>query len=116
MFGVVAEALGALRAAEFSRDLGFQDVILEGDSLAVVQDIQSLGSTCIAHGQIVEDTRFVLNSHRSWMIGHTKRNGNQAAHGLAKYAVRNHMDQTWLEDIPDCVSVVVNLERSALSI
>jgi ribonuclease HI len=113
---VVAEALGALRAAEFSRDLGFQDVILEGDSLAVVQDIQSLGSTCIAHGQIVEDTRFVLNSHRSWMIGHTKRNGNQAAHGLAKYAVRNHMDQTWLEDIPDCVSVVVNLERSALSI
>jgi hypothetical protein len=75
-----------------------------------------MASNCSAHGQSVADTRFVLHSRRSWMIGHTKRDGNQAAHGLAKYAVGNHMDRTWLEEILDCVYVVVNLKLSALSI
>jgi ribonuclease HI len=113
---VVAEALGALRAAEFSRDSGFQDVILEGDSLTVVQDIRAMVSNCTAHGQIVEDTWAVLNSRRSWMIGHTKREGNQAAHELAKFAVRNQLDRTWIEEIPECIYVIVSLELSALSI
>jgi ribonuclease HI len=41
---VVAEAMGALCAAEFIRDLGFQDVDLEGDSLQVVQAIREAGT------------------------------------------------------------------------
>jgi hypothetical protein len=33
---VVAEAMGALATAEFSRNLSLYDVVLEGDSLLVV--------------------------------------------------------------------------------
>jgi hypothetical protein len=50
------------------------------------------------------------------MIAHTKREGNQAAHELAKFAVRNQLDRTWVEEIPECISVIVSLELSALSI
>ncbi|KAE8125866.1 hypothetical protein FH972_020635 [Carpinus fangiana] len=38
---VVAEAMGALFDAEFSRDLGIQDIDVEGDSLQVIQAISS---------------------------------------------------------------------------
>ncbi|XP_059429871.1 uncharacterized protein LOC132163564 isoform X2 [Corylus avellana] len=112
----IAEAVGALRAAEFCCDLGLHNVVLEGDSLIVVQDILALASNWCAHGQIVADIRVVLNSRRSWMVMHTKRNVNQAAHGLAKHAVRNQMDRIWIEEIPSCISNIVVLEHSALSI
>lgn len=34
---IIVEALASLVAVEFSRDLGLPDIILEGDSLRVVQ-------------------------------------------------------------------------------
>lgn len=85
---VVAEATGALFAVEFSRDLGIQDVDLEGDSLQVVQAIRDSGIIWSRYGHITGDTRWVLNSLRSWIIGHVKRVANSAAHHLAKEAVR----------------------------
>jgi hypothetical protein len=42
---VVAEAIAALHAAEFSRDLGLPKIILEGDSLQVVNAVQDTGPT-----------------------------------------------------------------------
>ena len=96
--------------------MGFQEVILKGDSLVVDHDIHASASDRSAHRQIVADIRVVLNSRQSWMIGHTKRDGNQAAHGLAKDALGNQMDRIWLDDIPNCISATVDLELSALSI
>ena len=49
---VVAEAMGAFCAAEFSRDLGFQDIDLEGDSLQVVQAIRGAGINWSSYGHI----------------------------------------------------------------
>ncbi|XP_059429714.1 uncharacterized protein LOC132163437 isoform X3 [Corylus avellana] len=112
----IAEAVGAVRAAEFCCDLGLHYVVLEGDSLIVVQDILASAWNWCAHGQIVADIRVVLNSRRSWMVMHTKRDANQAAHGLAKQVVRNQMDCVWIEEISSCISNIVVLEHSTLSI
>lgn len=40
---VISEAMGALMAAKFSRDLGLLDIILEGNSLQVVQPLRDAG-------------------------------------------------------------------------
>jgi ribonuclease HI len=40
---VIVEAMGALQATEFCRDLGLSDLMLEGDSLQVVQAINAKG-------------------------------------------------------------------------
>jgi ribonuclease HI len=40
---VIVEAMGALQATEFCRDLGLSDLMLEGDSLQVVQAINAEG-------------------------------------------------------------------------
>jgi ribonuclease HI len=111
---VVAEAIAALHAAEFSRDLGLQMIILEGDSLQVVNAIQDTGPNWSRYGHIVADIRTVLQGFQGWQICHTKRATNYAAHGLAKEAILNVIDRVWMEEIPSCIYDFVTLEHHAL--
>jgi hypothetical protein len=64
----------------------------------------------------VDDIKLVLRSLRQWKIGHVKRDANEAAHGLANEASRSFMDNVWIEEIPTCISHIVNLELNALSL
>ena len=65
--------------AELCRDLGLLDVILEGDSLQVVQALRSMSQNWSPYGQIVDDARSVLYT-RSWTVSHVRREANSAAH------------------------------------
>jgi hypothetical protein len=67
---VVAEAIAALHVVEFSRDLGIPHLILEGDSLQVVnavQDIDTIGAVMdilllifVQSSRVSEAGRFVM--------------------------------------------------------
>ena len=57
---IIGEALGALYAAEFGRDVGVQDVILEGDSLIVIKSLQTVIENLSPYGHFIEDTRLLL--------------------------------------------------------
>ncbi|XP_059442109.1 uncharacterized protein LOC132174476 [Corylus avellana] len=110
---VVGEAQAALAAVEFSRELGYQDVILEGDSLQVVQALKEEGINWRSYGQIVDDARVLLGTCRSWMVHHMRRGANQAAHSLAKESLWHSSDQIWLHALPDCLFHLVPLELHA---
>lgn len=109
----VAEAMGALTAVEFCRDLGFQKIVLEGDSKSVVQAVNG-GTPWCKFGQIMEDIHAILPGFRSWKAEHVRREANAAAHGLAKAAELNEIHKVWMEEVPDLILDVVNLERSAI--
>jgi ribonuclease HI len=87
------EALAARQVAEFCRDLGFFDIILEGDSLMVTKALEGKGENWLKFGQIVEDTKLLLRSFQHWSISHVRREANGAAHGLAKEAIQTIMDK-----------------------
>jgi ribonuclease HI len=56
-----AEALAALRAVEFCREVGAFDINLEGDSLLVVKAIcesQTSWTSWLRYGQIIDDIKF----------------------------------------------------------
>ena len=97
---VTIEATAALHVVELCRDVGVQDLILEGDSMVVVKAIESSGQKTQYYGQIIEDIRVVLGSRRSWRVCHTKREANGVAYGLAKEATRDFIDKIRLEDTP----------------
>jgi ribonuclease HI len=84
---VHAESMGAVMAAEFCRDLGLQDVVLEGDSLLVVKALKCERPNWSPYGQTIEDARGLLFTRRNWMVQHVKREANLAAHSLAKFAL-----------------------------
>ncbi|XP_059461760.1 uncharacterized protein LOC132190696 [Corylus avellana] len=111
---VVGEAMGALAAVEFSRDSGFFDVILEGDSKQVVDAITNTGPSWSKYEHIAGDIQEVRKTFRTWEVRHVKRVANEAAHRLAKAAIREEGEGIWLEDTPNSILDVVTLGQSAL--
>lgn len=111
---VIAEAMAALVVVEFSRDLGIHSIILEGDSLLVVQAIRDQGNNLRPYGQIVDDVRLILQMLLSWMVSRVKREANTAAHCLPKFALNCTNERIWMEESPECIFNTVTLEQSAL--
>jgi hypothetical protein len=61
----IGEAMGALVAVEFCRDLGLRDIVLEGDSKLVINAILVKAPSRSTYGHIVGDTLEVLKVSRS---------------------------------------------------
>ena len=81
---VSIEALAALCAVKFCKEVGIQDFILKGDSLLVVKAFQDPNSKWLRYGQMIEDAMIVLGHFWNWKIQHIKSEANEAAHGWQK--------------------------------
>ncbi|KAL0001636.1 hypothetical protein SO802_015417 [Lithocarpus litseifolius] len=81
------EALATLKALTFAHKLGFQNVILEGDALGLIQALKSQEQNLYPLGLLVEDVKVYLNHFSRVLYSHVKRNGNSVAHNLAKHAI-----------------------------
>ncbi|XP_042958083.1 uncharacterized protein LOC122293615 [Carya illinoinensis] len=104
------EAYGLLVAAEFSRDLGLQQVCLEGDAKRVVDGLQSKAMDWSLGGCLIEDAKRVLDSSVDWTASHVHREANMAAHQLAKVATEMVEDVYDVERCPSCVFHIVHRE------
>ncbi|XP_042958120.1 uncharacterized protein LOC122293670 [Carya illinoinensis] len=105
-----AEAHALMLAVLFSKEAGFLDLMLEADSLHVVEKLEKPVEDWSIGGLIVKDTRNVLKSFVSWSVCHTKRDANMVAHKLAKDALLSDYDQYDLEEIPICIKQLVATE------
>jgi ribonuclease HI len=99
-----AEAVVTVLAVQFCKEMGVQNVILEGDAEVIIKALQAQGQNGSRYGQLVEDARLILGSLSSWKTTHVRRNTNGGACSLAKLATKNVMDRTW-KDICDIVKV-----------
>jgi len=80
--------------------MSFPRIILEGDSLLMVNALNKTGLNWSMNGQILADIQEVLLCFQSWKICHTERRANSVAHQLAKEGVQNATDRIWLHCIP----------------
>jgi hypothetical protein len=86
--------------------LGFNDVLLEGDSLEVVQALCKEECTWGRNGTLIKDSKLLLQQVHVWKACHVKRSANETTHRLAKLALRCE-ERLWREDYPLCVQDVV---------
>ncbi|XP_065618590.1 uncharacterized protein LOC136062868 [Quercus suber] len=82
----MVEVLAARGALYFAKDLGFNKVIMEGDSEIIIKALNSGGLSSSSFGQIVKDVKVMSSSLMSVLFSHTRRQGNRVAHGLARLA------------------------------
>jgi hypothetical protein len=104
-----AEAWGARQGADFGRVMGYSNVLLEGDALEVVLALQN-DEGASSFGNLVIETKGLLSCFGSGLFQHVGREGNKAAHCLAKYAVVNHLNHMWVESYPSYLSGTVNVD------
>jgi hypothetical protein len=95
-----AEALAARRAVELSLSLGITQLILEGDSLQIVQAIQGISNAQYMYGIIVEDLKALLRGFINYKVIFVPREANGKAHKLAKLALSRGVNKVWREDFP----------------
>ena len=95
-----AEAVGAWFTVALAKRLGLRQVIMEGDSLEVVQAINREGNCWTAYGPIVNDIKDDLRSWQGWVFQHTSWRSNGVARQLAHLAFKHGEGREWVADFP----------------
>ncbi|XP_075665729.1 uncharacterized protein LOC142635464 [Castanea sativa] len=101
------EALAARRAAKFAMELGLSSSVLEGDFEVVCRALRATNWGHSSIGEIVKDTVSIIGSLRTFSFSHTMRQGNCAAHVLAKRVIVSFSLLVWMEHVPPDVSPFV---------
>ena len=102
--GAVEVEAKALKAGlMFARDEGLQNVVLEGDSLVLINALCGTASPPASVEPIVMDVLDLCRDFRSIAFSHVRRQRNEPAHLLAKYASSVADFISWIEEDPCCI-------------
>jgi hypothetical protein len=104
---MIAEAMVALWAVLFCKEVGFFEVVFKGDSAQIVGEILSNPPYLSSSGHLIESIAQELNGFRSVSFVHVNRECSNVAHMLAKEAVERYEEMCWLEETPDCIGSVI---------
>ena len=82
----ILELLAARRAVKFTAELGYAQLVCEGDSESVVNSLRGSDMENSWGGHIIKEILSQLNSFLSISFAHVGRQGNAVAHALAQRA------------------------------
>jgi len=97
------------KGLEFAKDMSFLNLIAESDVSNVVLALNAHQKSPNYVGSIIRDCISLKGSFRSLNFLHVRREANQAAHYLAKYALKN-LDCIWIEETPSCISAALTFD------
>ena len=97
------ELLAARRATVIAMELGLQQISFEGDAEGVIKALSQRDVTHSPVGHLVKDFRSIASSLGTFSLSHTKRQGNNVAHALARTACFSFPLLVWMEDVPPSI-------------
>ncbi|GMJ12059.1 hypothetical protein like AT3G09510 [Hibiscus trionum] len=106
-----AEAWACLQAVRMASEVGFINIIVEGDSLTVLKKVRShfLDNSIIS--PIIHDIKEAAKTIASISFGFVKREGNLVAHLLAREGRQVQCPQFWIEEAPQSIMEAAEKER-----
>jgi ribonuclease HI len=108
---LIAEVMATWCTVELGRKLGFQRIILEGDSLIIVGALNQAIICLISYGQMIEDIWVHLLSFLTFVVCHVCRQANTDVHSLVKHALALNYGMVWLEECPPFILHTVIVEK-----
>ena len=101
------EAMACRKAVQFAKDLGLQKVVIEGDSLVVINAL-SQGHGCLSsYGNVIDDILVLADDFQWCEFHHVKRICNVVADMLAKKAKDLLGVRVWLDDLLEDIQPLV---------
>ena len=104
------EAIALENGVLLALEMNLTDVIVESDSLLVVQYVQKK-EIYGALSHIIQGMLSALSVFRSWRIQLLKRESNRAAHELAQLARASEVSQIWKGMDPPCIQFLLRQEH-----
>jgi ribonuclease HI len=112
---VVAEGMACYYDVNLCKAMGFLNIWLEGDAKLICDALNKRSSENSSYGHLIEDIGMVLLSFNQWKCTRICREGNEAAHILAREALFLSGDRSWEDFCPDCIKQVISTEQIALA-
>ncbi|MBA0628933.1 hypothetical protein Godav_023563, partial [Gossypium davidsonii] len=91
--------------------VGFSDVVLEGDSLSVIQRIQSKCEDKSLIGAYIRDCRELGQGFNTCFFSHIPRSANEVAHVLATMGLKSGEQSCIKDGIKECAREVVERDK-----
>ena len=110
------EAKAAEVGAAYAWDLDLRDIILEGDSQTVMAAIANHDPGPIQVQNLIAGTKSWKSMFNVWQSSFTRRDGNKAAHQMAKYAKQISNCIIWVEDTPPIITSQILHDVSVLGL
>lgn len=112
---VVAACISLLCAMKLSIELGHERADFEGDTQIVVNSVNSQESCLAWYGNLIEDAKLLLKHNPLWTVSFIHREGNQAAHDMAKIGLDSSSTEiTWFFDFPCMILLVLARDLNTL--
>ncbi|XVF15953.1 hypothetical protein REPUB_Repub09cG0200200 [Reevesia pubescens] len=102
------EAIAAVKALIFAKEIGCRDIALEGDALHIVNLLNHNEMDTSYIGNLILEERMRLGKLGNHTVTHSRREANLVAHLLAKSTTVSKNDLYWIEDIPDFLQSAVD--------
>ncbi|KAK9996674.1 hypothetical protein SO802_021360 [Lithocarpus litseifolius] len=95
-----AELLACRKAIEFAVDVGFSELVIEGENSSAMKAISTLKIDQSMLGNVIGDIQHLIRNLHWVRINCIRRGGNRVAHVLAQFARNIIEDMYWMEDVP----------------
>jgi hypothetical protein len=82
-----------VQAALFCKEIGVNNVIVEGDASTIIKALQEEEPNGSRYGHFIEEARMIFNSLPNWQPNHVRRSLNGVVHCLAKLATKSVIDK-----------------------
>ena len=95
-----AEAMAVEAGVQFAKDIGITKVMVEGDSLIMQRALNDLATPSSSVDAVIEGIKVSSADFHHIVFSHVRRQGNNPAHFLAKYAYGIDDSSIWIEESP----------------
>ena len=111
---VEIEALAACKAVEFGSELGLYRATVEGDSVLVVKALKCKDNGLAPYGHLINNVSLFSGSFSKLSYSHIRRDDNKVAHSLARLTLTTPSCTMWMENVPSCTLLFVQVDLVAL--
>ncbi|MBA0847404.1 hypothetical protein Goshw_017470 [Gossypium schwendimanii] len=81
---VMAETRACLQAIIMAKDIGFQDICIEGDALTIIRKLNSADEDRSCISNLIKEIKGRGYNFRSLSFKHVPKEANKVAHAMAK--------------------------------
>jgi hypothetical protein len=99
---------------ELCVDMGWWKIILEGDTLEIIQHLQRTEDWWGSYDSMVKDAKLKLSNFVEWRVEHLPCEANEKVHRLAKLALSLQGKHLWVDEYPLCIQPYVLVELHTL--
>ena len=108
---IEVKAMTAIKGLEFAAELGFDRVVVKGESSIMMNGLKTSLSS---YGLLISDECVFENLFFELSYSHVKREDNKVAHYLAKLAANYPDNVIWMENVPPSVYSFVQADLATV--